>query len=100
MNKRVDYICFLLFTHTHLIVATTNIKKKYGSNAHLNLLYYFLDCTKNIPWQKIFDKSTTTISTTTLCRKQMNQMSFDDINDQERWGHVKHLVKQTRRIFD
>ena len=55
MNKRVDYICFLLFTHTHLIVATTNIKKKYGSNAHLNLLYYFLDCTK-----KYLDKKSST----------------------------------------
>ena len=52
----------------------------------LNLFYYFLDCTKNLHNINYYYYHSATV--VILRSKQMNnkyqQMSFDDINDQER----------------
>ena len=77
---------FIFVIHLHSLYCSHNKHENIVSLMHIlinhivSLIAQKYTLTKYLQKLNIYD-----LSTSTLCSKEMNQMSFDAINDQERW---------------
>ena len=82
MNKFIEIFIFVI--HLHSLYCSHN-KHEYI----VSLMHILINNIVSLIAQKYLDKISSKINNydlnlDTMCSKQMNQMSFDDINDQER----------------